>query len=163
MTAIWTTPRTWVASELLTAALLNAHVRDNLDWMKTPPSNSYALKNLSATLTTTSTSFGDADATNLSLTITTVGGPVLIVFSGAVGNSGANTTYLDITVDGTRQGDTTIGITSALSGAGSILPTTIVFVTAALAAGSHTFKIQWRVTAGTGSLYKNGQFYVREF
>jgi hypothetical protein len=26
----WTSPRTWVASEVLTAALLNTHVRDNL-------------------------------------------------------------------------------------------------------------------------------------
>jgi hypothetical protein len=26
----WTTPRTWVAGEVVTAALLNAHVRDNL-------------------------------------------------------------------------------------------------------------------------------------
>lgn len=27
----WTTPRTWVAGETVTAALMNAHVRDNLD------------------------------------------------------------------------------------------------------------------------------------
>ena len=27
----WTTPRTWVAGELVTAAMMNAHVRDNLN------------------------------------------------------------------------------------------------------------------------------------
>lgn len=27
----WTTPRTWVAGEIVTAALMNVHVRDNLD------------------------------------------------------------------------------------------------------------------------------------
>lgn len=32
MAAIWTTPRTWVAGELVTAALLNTHLRDNFDW-----------------------------------------------------------------------------------------------------------------------------------
>ena len=27
----WTTPRTWVSNETLTAALLNTHLRDNLE------------------------------------------------------------------------------------------------------------------------------------
>lgn len=31
----WTTPRTWVTSELVSASLLNTHVRDNLDYLKT--------------------------------------------------------------------------------------------------------------------------------
>lgn len=30
----WTNPRTWVATELLTAALMNLHVRDNLLYLK---------------------------------------------------------------------------------------------------------------------------------
>lgn len=29
----WTDPRTWVTNELVTAALMNAHVRDNLDFL----------------------------------------------------------------------------------------------------------------------------------
>lgn len=31
----YTTPRTWVANETVTAALLNAHVRDNVAWLAT--------------------------------------------------------------------------------------------------------------------------------
>lgn len=31
----WTTPRTWVTGELVTAALGNTHWRDNLDYLKT--------------------------------------------------------------------------------------------------------------------------------
>lgn len=31
----WTTPRTWVAGELVTAALMNTHVKDNLDYLYT--------------------------------------------------------------------------------------------------------------------------------
>jgi hypothetical protein len=34
MTATWTTPRTWTTGEVVTASMLNAHVRDNLDWLK---------------------------------------------------------------------------------------------------------------------------------
>ena len=37
MTPIWSQPRTWLTGELATAALLNQHLRDNLDWLKTPP------------------------------------------------------------------------------------------------------------------------------
>lgn len=29
----WTTPRTWAAAEVVTAALLNTHLRDNLDFL----------------------------------------------------------------------------------------------------------------------------------
>ena len=32
---VWTTPRTWVTSELVTAAQLNTHVRDNLNVLRT--------------------------------------------------------------------------------------------------------------------------------
>lgn len=41
----YTTPRTWVASETVTAALMNAHVRDNISYLKAQ--SDYALtKNL---------------------------------------------------------------------------------------------------------------------
>jgi|TARA_Y100000310_G_scaffold317685_1_gene370846 hypothetical protein len=30
----WTAPRTWVAGEVVTAALMNTHVRDNLRYLK---------------------------------------------------------------------------------------------------------------------------------
>jgi hypothetical protein len=33
----WTTPRTWGTSELVTASLLNTHVRDNLAYLKASP------------------------------------------------------------------------------------------------------------------------------
>jgi hypothetical protein len=33
----WTTPRTWVAGELITAAMMNTHVRDNFVALDSPP------------------------------------------------------------------------------------------------------------------------------
>lgn len=33
----WTNPRTWVTAEAVTAATLNTHVRDNLDFLYAPP------------------------------------------------------------------------------------------------------------------------------
>ena len=32
----WTTPRTWVAGEVVTAAIMNTHVRDNLSALRSP-------------------------------------------------------------------------------------------------------------------------------
>jgi hypothetical protein len=34
MTATWTTPRTWTTGEVVTASMLNTHLRNNLDWLK---------------------------------------------------------------------------------------------------------------------------------
>ena len=31
----WTTPRTWVAGELITESVLNTHIKDNLTFLKT--------------------------------------------------------------------------------------------------------------------------------
>lgn len=33
----WTSPRTWVAGETVTAAIMNTHVRDNLSYLAAPP------------------------------------------------------------------------------------------------------------------------------
>jgi len=41
----WTTPRTWVTRELVTAAIMNAHVRDNLSALKSPPSQTILRSN----------------------------------------------------------------------------------------------------------------------
>lgn len=30
----WTTPRTWVDGEVVTATMLNANVKDNMDYLK---------------------------------------------------------------------------------------------------------------------------------
>jgi hypothetical protein len=45
----WTAPRTWVDGEIVTAAMMNAHVRDNMTVLKTPISNLGRLTGLSST------------------------------------------------------------------------------------------------------------------
>src|SRR5689334_4136609 len=72
----WTTPRTWVNNEPLTASDMNAHIRDNLNALKSPATDHYEA-NESSNYTTTSTTFVSIDATNLSLDITTMGGDIL--------------------------------------------------------------------------------------
>jgi hypothetical protein len=57
-TTLWTPPRTWVHAEVVTAALVNAHLRDNLLVLKTPRDSFGRLSELSsATLASLSSEF----------------------------------------------------------------------------------------------------------
>jgi hypothetical protein len=172
MTATWATPvKTWADNNLVAASDLNAEIRDRMDFLKSPPTAQYTL-NQASDYTTTSTSFVDVDGTNLVLTITTAGGDVLIGFSGLVGNNGNTQNVLfDVLLDGVRIGgdDGLIGMRTAAAGAAS--PVSLLFLKTGLSAGSHTFKLQWRTTATTATLYAGAgtanfdlhpQFWVRE-
>ncbi len=165
----WTSPRTWVAGELITAAIMNAHVRDNLLILKDPISDDY-LTNEGADYTTTSTSFVDVDATNLAFTLVTNGGPVMIGFLGTGKSSAGLQMHFDVDLDGARiAGDdgmvsTTIAVATAVAFA-------FVFLKSSLSAASHIFKLQWKVTGGTGTLFAGAgtggqdthtQFWARE-
>lgn len=103
-----------------------------------------------ANYTTNSTSFGDVDGTNLSLTISTGNHRCLVMFTGMASNSGGSTTAFDIDIDGSRQGHATLGL---IGGNNGPWPVTIAYMTAQLSAASHTFKLQWKVSAGTGTLF----------
>lgn len=119
--------------------------------------------------TTTSTSFVDVDATNLSLAITTGAHRVMIgLVADCENNTNLASVYLDVTVDGTRLGGTN-GIHRQVHTNGTIPNSaSFVWLTEALSAASHTFKLQWKVGSGTGKLYGNStntqlRFWVAEF
>ncbi len=164
----WTTPKTWVNSEPLTAADLNTHLRDNLNALHAPPTAAF-LANEVANYTTTSSTFVNIDNTDgkLSLTITTTGGDVMVGFVGYVYGSG-NIGYLDVEMDGTRIGSDD-GLAIFYN---TIATTSFVILKTGVSAGSHTFKLQWKITAGgTATLYAGAgtsgadlhpQFWVRE-
>jgi hypothetical protein len=167
----YTTPKTW-SNEPLVASDLNTHLRDNLEEIKDPPSANYEL-NESADYTTTSTSFVDIDATEgkLQLTINTNGGDVLVHFHGTLTANGALSAYFDIDVDAARNGgdDGIEGVSISTN-----TPVTVSFtrLITGLAAGSHTFKLQWkRRTANTLTMFAGSgnsnwdlhpQFWARE-
>ncbi len=44
---LWTVPRTWVPGELVTATMMNTHVRDNLNLLKTSINDDGTLKGAS--------------------------------------------------------------------------------------------------------------------
>jgi hypothetical protein len=155
MTAIWTPPRTWNVGELVTAGLLNTHLRDNLEYLKAQidlPLN-FAAAASASLYTTTSTSFADVDGTNLKLTLTTSGGAVLLGFSTlAKHNTAAGEARLDWQIDGARIGDTTYGVSLLQAPAtNAYIPISHVHVVA-LSAAAHTIKLQFATSGGTLSL-----------
>lgn len=155
---------------------MNAHVRDDLDFLKSPPTDLYTF-NDTADWTTTSTTFTDIDATDISLNTSTdfAGGDLLVVFHGVVRKT-TNDGILafDFTVDGTRHGgDDGIFAYEADATAASArdIPVSFARIIQSLAAGDHTIVMQWKTStagvtlfagAGTASHDCHGQFWCRE-
>ena len=115
--------------------------------------------------TTTSATFVDIDATGLGATITTTGGDVIVHFDGHIFASGGNVS-IEILVDGAvyATDDGVVRVPTSLSA-----HTSFTRKIGSLAAGSHTFKLQWKISAGTATLYTgqttiltHPQFWVAE-
>lgn len=153
----WKTPRTWVAGEVPTAAIMNAHVRDNLNALKNPPTK--LTENWDTTITTTSTAF--INITGAEVTITTTGGRLMIGFMTPHIASGGATTFFTITIDGVDVSAHYQGV-SLVSGA-SWSQVSFVYLSAAQAAGAHTVQVRWRVNEGARTAQINKfQLWVRE-
>lgn len=166
----WVEPKTWSVDELVTASNLNTHLKGNLNALKNPPTDEYVCDE-SNYYTTTSTSFVNVDGTNLSLTITTTGGDVMVGFNASFYNNASTAIHLDVDVDGAREaGDD--GIVHINEPAAPFwIPGSFVRLITGLSAGSHTFKLQWKVSGGTGYMQSgegtanadtHPQFWVRE-
>ena len=122
-----------------------------------------ASASLTADFTTTSTTFVNTD--NLVITTTTTGGRILMLFSGVLSNSaGSAGSMLTFTVDGTNQGGTNGLAQIETNSADSAENATMIWLTTALSAASHTFRVQIRADSGTAKLRGNptGSFIVVE-
>jgi len=101
-------------------------------------------------ITTTSTSY--TDATSHTITITTSGGKVLLNFSATTSNDTLNqNNFFTFAVDAVDQDAAVIARADAHVATSKQVVSMVQLVTG-LAAGSHTFKVRWKVSANTGSL-----------
>lgn len=151
----WTTPTTRSTNDLITASIWNTDLVNNLLALKAPPTASYVF---AGPYSTTSTSEVDVDTTNLSLSITTTGGDVLVGWLGSVYMSVAGTCYLNVTMDGANL--LTIGNIGVFSHTNTVAGGIVALKTPVTAA-MHTFKLRWKVSGGTANM-GNGLFWVRE-
>jgi len=156
----WTTPKTWTAGNTLTAAELNEQVRDNLTFLNAKPSDIYVL-NEASDYSTTSSTFVDVDGTNLSLSITTGGGDLLVWFSGTVAADAGVPAYiyLDVDVNGSRIGGDD-GVVMVASNTGGVISQyqgdkwkniVLLRLLSGLGAGTHTLSLQWKVLGTSGA------------
>lgn len=165
MTAIWTPPRTWTTGEIVTAALLNTHLRDNLEYLKLREDT--ALNQFSVysngSFSTTSTTFVDVHATLFTANITTSGAPLLIGITGSWKSTVSTADCcLDFLVNGARLGDPTYGMMIMQApAANAFMPFAFVQVRP-LGAAAYTIKPQWRTSAGTLTAAFMTNFFVIE-
>ena len=156
----WTTPKTW-ASEPLTSLDLNTYVRDNQNYLKgRVDATAKQYVRTATNYTTTSTTLVDVDATNLAHTITTDGEDVLVTLAGYANiNSTGGRMTLAVDIDGTPY--TILYLRSTASGADFNVSFSYLFT--GLTAASHTFKLQWKMSSDTGTLYAGALLFdVRE-
>lgn len=99
---------------------------------------------LASDITTTSTTF--VDMTGITLTLTTVGGDLLVNFSFSISNTNANRLLnVRVMLDGVTQGGASTRITAVdAPGSGAI-----VLRLTGVSAGSHTVKVQWMTASAT--------------
>lgn len=148
----WTSPHTWSVSELVTSTKLNEQLRDNMLALKDPPTDLYNV-NEGADYTTTSDTFTNVDATDLSLTIDTAGGDVLVTFFGSVRNTNAAGGFaLNFTVDGVAFAAEDGLISTGASSITGSLPVAFAAWVQGLSAGSHTFNLQFKRMGGAGTV-----------
>ena len=105
-------------------------------------------------------SFEDVDSDNLSLTITTSGGDVLVHFHGSL-SVGAFSYKFDVEVDGNRHGEDTSGVVRGAPDKYEFPTVSFTRLIQNLDAGTHTFKLQAHFSAQK-TLYAGAQFRVRE-
>lgn len=154
MPAVYSTPATWEVGELATAAKLNEQLRDNITYLFTRPRDEQ-LVNEATNYTTTSTTFVDVDATDLSKTITTTGGDILAVFVAPVQHSALDgKIYLDFMLNGARQGgDDGLAIYECARAGQNAQTLTIYLRMTDLIAGSYTLKVQWKTSGATATMF----------
>jgi hypothetical protein len=94
MPAVWTTPATWEVDQLVTNDDLNEQVRDNLEYLLSPHHERIVRDNGGDYSITNVLTFQDIDTTNLSITLVTHGGPLLVHLGGSF-EFGGNGCYFE--------------------------------------------------------------------
>jgi hypothetical protein len=157
ISATWTDPKDWNSGETLLEADFDNYISSNLMFLKTPTQS-----RLTAGTLTTTTSASFVDITGVTITMTTNAYKCNIHFIASIACSTAGLVTTTLLIDGVNVGDATLGIQLGNYAGSSNLPFGFVFPTAVLTAGSHTFKMQWKTSAGTATLQTGWNFYAVE-
>lgn len=156
-TATWSAPRDWSVGETLTEPNFDTYISSNLLFLKTPTQ-----ERITAGTTTNTTSATFVDISGVTITKTTGAYKCDVIFAGSAGVSSAASAVITLLIDGTNVGNASTGITAFTLAASEGGNLSFIFPTAVLTAGSHTFKCQWKTSAGTLTLNAGWNFYIVE-
>jgi hypothetical protein len=160
-------------NELVTADLLNAHLRDNLNALKSPPTTTYELDQ-GSNYTTTSGSFTDVDGagSELTLSVTISGTEVMVGFFGVVtADAGPKNVHFNVAVDGTNVAADDGIIGAQIQAASEKETVGFVRILKGLTPGARSFALRWKTNGATATLFAGAgsaqadhhpQFWVRE-
>ncbi|MCZ2095131.1 MAG: hypothetical protein LC121_02455 [Anaerolineae bacterium] len=159
----WTTPKTWTVDELITAPMLNTHVRDNLGYLFARPAAQSAQAG-AAGYTITGTSYAAVDPANLTLTLATASGRVMIGLLASLSGNATLSAGLRVSVDGGAQ---YVVWSDAIHVLVSISPAPLPpLLVTGLSAGQHTLALEAKASANTLTIHRSAaqplRFWVME-
>lgn len=144
----WTAPRTWVAGEVPTAAIMNAHIRDN------PQALIWSEADVQTSQTTTSTSYTDLATSGPAVTLTTLTAAYVMVACW-MSNSASNRNAMSYAVSGaTTLAASDTWMMSTFNYNIGAFQSMRISRQVALTAGSNTFTAKYRTTAGTSTFQR---------
>ena len=148
----WTTPATWSSNQVVTAAQLNTHIRDNENYLLSRANNQIIRAN-GSNYTTTSSTFAAIDTTNLSITLTMTTTKVRLILAGVAYNSTAGSEVeFDFFVDGTRVGASyTRGLYGFYQPVNNYWCAVNLSIVTTVSTGSRVFKPVWRTGSNTAN------------
>ncbi len=149
----WTSPRTWVATEVVTATLMNAHVRDNLNYLFTRPQAATAL-DINSQFSTTATTFANINSTAMALNVTPAGTRVLLGFTCVARQlAAADVMYFTIYQNGTALYPDAVDGLIRTPGVAGYWPISFTVMATGLTSGTtYTYQVRWK-TDNTGIIY----------
>jgi hypothetical protein len=144
----WTTPATWVAGTVLEAADLNEQLRDNMIYVHAGKPATQLIV-YGGDYTGSGSGWVDVDAANLSVTLSTTTGRVLVVGAAAVSASSGHNVGVGFSLDGV--------LWHIAHGYGDLTPETVPInvLVLGLSVGSHTFRLQWNPFGTSSTLSAN--------
>jgi hypothetical protein len=147
---VWTAPRTWASGETLTAANLNAHVRDNLLWLGGTGGRVVQALSGESTVSENTTSGSPSQLVAPTVTITITTGDLLIYASAALSNSGSGAACA-LYVQANSLGWAKVGKFIS-TGAGAAQTLSSFRRLAAPGAGTYVVQMGWSTSTGTLSV-----------
>jgi microcystin-dependent protein len=164
--AIYDTPGTWTKPQVHSSGTVYADGSTQTTAYSVLASSRVILT--AGNFSTTAASFVNVDTNTATVTITTLGTTkVLIGATGTVSNSAAtNVSCFDVAIDTNRQGGTNGLFWVASPGNSYGCSLSFTYMSGVLAAGSHTFKLQYYTSGGTATVQAGSAapltFWVQE-